>query len=116
RSLQRSGIDPGVDHLHTGHLRSRRRVQMNVVASARQATREIRYEHLRPAALRLADGADHRGDDRDLHRAITLKARSRGGLAPSPRRGPVRNTRRPSLPTAWGRKFPSTLPPYLGWR
>ena len=74
-------IDPRVDHLHTPYLRSRSGVQVNVVASAREATREIGYERLRPAALWLADGANERGDDRDLH-AITLKARSRGALVP----------------------------------
>ena len=53
------------------------------MAPPHEPTGQVGYERLRPAALRLADGADEGSDDRDPHRAIILKARSRGGLVPS---------------------------------
>ena len=51
RCLQSLVIDPRVDHLHACHLRSGSGVQVNVVASAREATCEIGQEGLRPAEL-----------------------------------------------------------------
>ena len=56
---------------------------MDLVTSLHQPAREIGYKRLRPAALRLPDGRNQWGDNRDLHRAITLNARSHGGLIPS---------------------------------
>jgi hypothetical protein len=45
---------------------------VNIVASIDEAARQIGYERLRSAALGLADRADERSDERELHRAITL--------------------------------------------
>ena len=56
---------------------------MDLVASVHQTARQIGYERLGPAALWLPNGRDERGNDRDLHRAIILNARSHGGLIPS---------------------------------
>src|SRR5438552_900906 len=73
-------IASGVGDLDARHLRSGRGVDLDVVAPGRQAAGKIGYEHLRPAALRLADRTDQRRDQRDPHRGITLKARSFGGF------------------------------------
>src|SRR4051794_26541775 len=80
---ERAGIDSSVDHLHARHLRSRGAVQVDFVTPGDQAAREIGHERLRAPTLRLADGRNKRGDNRDPHRAIGLYARSRGGLTPS---------------------------------
>ena len=80
---QGPGIDPGVDHRDPRYLRSGGRVDMDLVRPAGQAAGKVGDKGLRAAALRLTDGRHQRGDDRDLHRAMTLNARSRGGLMPS---------------------------------
>src|SRR5262249_12159131 len=96
RGRQLSVIDARVDHLDPPHGRSRGGIKLYLVAPADEPARELGHERLRATPLRLPDRADQRGDDRQLHPAVTLKATSRGGLTPrvsnDTRRRPLRRT------------------------
>ena len=76
-------IDPCVDYPDALYFRSRSSVKVNIVTPLNEAACQIGYECLRSAALGFSDHRNERGNDRDLHEAITLNARSRGGLIPS---------------------------------
>ncbi len=102
RARQKPGIDSGVDHLNPGDLRSGGSVDVHLVPPSGQAAGQIGHKRLRAAELRLADGRHQRRHDRDLHRASTLKARSRGGLTPSTSKGTVRRPRRRTSSAASG--------------
>ncbi len=79
---QRPRIDPRIDDRDPVNVRSGSCVDVDLVAAADQAARQVCHEGLRAAALWFADGRHEWGDDPDLHAGITLKARSRGGLMP----------------------------------
>ncbi len=102
RGAQRLGIDPGIDHRNARHLRSGGGVEVDLVTSVDEPARQVGHEGLRPTTLRLADGRHERRDDRDPHRGITLKARSRGGLIPSTSYGTCVAPRRRTSATALG--------------
>ncbi len=76
-------IDPCVDHSHALYFRSRSSINVNLVTPSREAACQIGYECLRSAALGFSDHRNQRRNNRHLHEAITLNARSRGGLIPS---------------------------------
>ena len=56
---------------HSGDDRAGRTVKPHVVASARQAHRQVRHHRLRAAGLSRPQRGDWRRDDRDLHAALT---------------------------------------------